>query len=242
MAWSIAVLLVVLPVVGLMQGWFASKRWPIRELTVQAPLRHVSAATLRGVVMPLLGKGFFATDLDDVQKAVAALPWVASVEARKRWPDTLVLTVSERQPFAHWNDDELISRKGRLFSAPGAAALGGLPSLRGPDDRMLEVVDFYLDAAREVASVTRRQVSGVTLSGRDAWTLHMHDGADIVIGGTDPQARLKRFLDVYPTLMRGRQQSFVYADLRYSNGFAVRWPQPAAATDQPATAGGHPST
>ena len=29
--------------------------------------------------------------------AVARLPWVASVEARKRWPDTLVLQVREAE-------------------------------------------------------------------------------------------------------------------------------------------------
>ncbi len=36
--------------------------------------------------------------------------------------------------------------------------------------------------------------------------------------------------------MRGRSDGFVYADLRYSNGFAVRWPDaPAApAPNQPA--------
>lgn len=241
-AWGIALTLVVLPVVGLMQGWLASQRWPLRTLSVRAPLRHVSAAQLRATVLPLLHKGFFATDLDDVQHAVAALPWVDSVEARKRWPDTLVLTVAERQPFAHWNGDQLISRKGHLFSVPDAAGLRGLPRLSGPPDRLSEVVDFYLKAAREVAAVTRRQVTGVTLSGRDSWALHMRDGADIVIGGTAAQARLKRFLDAYPVLMRGRTQSFVYADLRYSNGFAVRWPSPAAAPASPAGAGGHPST
>ncbi|MGH8125951.1 MAG: cell division protein FtsQ/DivIB, partial [Rhodanobacteraceae bacterium] len=31
-AWLIALTLVALPVVGVLQGWFASDRWPVREL------------------------------------------------------------------------------------------------------------------------------------------------------------------------------------------------------------------
>ena len=73
---------------------------------------------IRAAVQPRLGKGFFALDLDAVQKAVAALPWVESVEARKRWPDTLELRIYERQPFARWNEKRLISRQGMVFDAP----------------------------------------------------------------------------------------------------------------------------
>ena len=99
-AWCLAIALVALPIVGVLRGWFASERWPVTKLTVQAEFRHLGADDIRAAVRPRLGKGFFALDLDAVQKAVAALPWVESVEARKHWPDTLQLRVYERQPFA----------------------------------------------------------------------------------------------------------------------------------------------
>jgi hypothetical protein len=86
-------------------------------------------------VRPRLGKGFFALDLDAVQKAVAALPWVESVEARKRWPDTLVLRIYERQPFARWNEKQLVSRQGALFSVADADHGDRLARLVLADDR-----------------------------------------------------------------------------------------------------------
>ena len=46
-AWVIAIALVALPVVGVLQGWFASGRWPVRELQVHATFSHVSAAQVR---------------------------------------------------------------------------------------------------------------------------------------------------------------------------------------------------
>jgi cell division protein FtsQ len=238
LAWTAALLLVALPVVGVLSGWFAADRWPIRKIRVESTFKHVQAAQVRAKVLPLLGHGFFATNLDAIQKAVAAMPWVSSVEARKRWPDTVVLTVSERQPFAHWNGDQLISRHGTVFTAPGAAGLTGLPQLYGPDARMQDVAVFYLDEARAFAKAGQ-QVVGVRLSGRDSWTLQLASGANVVVGSEDVQQRLHRFISVLPHLINGRTQHFVYADLRYTNGFAVRWP-PATVTEGATAAGGLP--
>ena len=53
-------------------------------------------------------------------------------------------------------------------------------------------------------------------------------GGAVVIGRDQPQQRLARFIAVMPMLLQGRTGSFVYADLRYSNGFAVKWPVAAA--------------
>jgi cell division protein FtsQ len=206
-------------------------------LTVQAEFKHVSESDIRAAVGPRLGNGFFALDLDGVQKAVAALPWVESVEARKRWPDTLQLRIYERQPFARWNDKQLISRQGLVFDAPGMDDIGALPELHGPDARLAEVVSFYAETQKAFAG-THLRISGVALTQRGSWSVSTASGAQIVIGDREQAGRrLHRFLDVYPLLIAGHSDGFAYADLRYTNGFAVRWPQAAAAT-----AGGSPRT
>jgi cell division protein FtsQ len=232
-AWCLAIALVALPVVGVLRGWFAADRWPVTQLTVQAEFKHVSAEQIRAAVLPRLGHGFFALDLDGVQQAVAALPWVESVEARKRWPDTLILRIYERQPFARWNGTRLISRQGVLFDGGPAATAAPLPDLRGPDAQMPDVVGFYADALKAVAG-TPLKVAGVALSERGSWSLVTPAGARIVLGDRGlAGARLRRFLDVYPQVVAGHADAFAYVDLRYTNGFAVRWPEagaPAAGT------------
>ncbi|MFA6229621.1 MAG: cell division protein FtsQ/DivIB [Rhodanobacter sp.] len=223
-AWLLAIALVTLPIVGVLRGWFAAGRWPVTQLTVQAEFKHVSAADVRAAVLPRLGKGFFALDLDAVQKAVAALPWVESVEARKRWPDTLQLRIYERQPFARWNDKQLISQQGQVFDVPDASDVTSLPDLHGPDARLAEVVSFYAQTSKAFAG-THLKITGVALTDRGSWSVTTASGAQIVIGDREQAGhRLRRFLDVYPQLMAGHSDGFVYADLRYTNGFAVRWP------------------
>ena len=142
-AWAIALTLVALPIVGVLNGWFASERWPVTRLAVRAEFNHVSAEQIRAAVLPLLGQGFFAIRLGAVRAAIARLPWVERAEARKRWPDTIDLVVYEQQPYARWGDERLVNRHGQIFSVAGTGALQGLPRLSGPDDRLQDVLRFF---------------------------------------------------------------------------------------------------
>lgn len=222
-AWAIAIVLVALPVLGVLNGWFAADRWPIRNLQLQAEFNHVGAEQIRTAANSHLGAGFFAIRLDDVRAAVSSLPWVERVEVRKRWPDTIEMRVFEQQPFARWGDKRLLSRSGSLFAAPGTESIQGLPQLSGPDDSLAQVVDFYNKSLRTLTG-SGLSLAGVSLSARGSWKLALVDGSEIELGQRDIDEHLQRFLDVFPRLAAGRgSNAFTHADLRYANGFAIRW-------------------
>lgn len=232
-AWAIALTLVALPVVGVLNGWFAVERWPVRYVEIEAEYSHVSAEQIRAAAAAHLGAGFFALNLAEVRGAVAALPWVEAVEARKRWPDTLVLAVRERQPVARWGDKRLVGRDGNVFSVPGAEQIEGLPHLDGPDSELGNVLDFYA-RMQKALSGSGLTPAGVSLSGRGSWKITLVGGAEILLGHDQVETRIQRFLDVLPRLSSDHPGGFQRADLRYSNGFAVQWSAPPPAP--PATA------
>jgi cell division protein FtsQ len=220
-AWAIALGLVVLPVVGVLGGWFASDRWPITRLDVRAEFNHVTAEQIQAAAQPMLGGGFFAVKLDAVRDAVAKLPWVARAEARKRWPDAIDLVVYEQQPYARWGKGRLVNRQGGIFTVAGTEGLQGLPRLDGPDDRLGDVLHFYSQCLGEFTG-SGLVIEAVTLSPRGGWRIGLASGATIEVGRDNPEERLKRFLDVWPRLGTANGAPG-YVDLRYENGFAVRW-------------------
>lgn len=228
LAWSFALLLLALPIVGVLNGSFASDRWPLRQLELQAELKRVSAEQIQQVVSQHSQRGFFALSLTDLREALSGLPWVESVEVRKRWPDTVAVRLLEYQPYAIWDGRALVSRSGHLFEVPGVESLGGLPRLSGPDALVADVVNFH---ARAVAALhdARLAVTETRLSPRGSWNLVLDGGAVVVLGREQRSERLTRFAGTIASLLRANEDKALrHADLRYPNGYALTWVEPDA--------------
>ncbi len=221
-AWLLALALVALPVVGVMQGWFAVGRWPLRQLRIDGPFEHVSAAQVRAAVRPHIKPGFFAVPLGQVRVAVEQLPWVDTVDVRKRWPDVLEVRLRERSAAAIWQGGELVDVEGKLFAVPASSVPVGLPRFAGPRSRVREVLDFFRETAPQVAPYDMH-VAAVQMSRRGGWSLRLQDGTELVLGTEDAKPRLARFLAVQAPLAAAASAHMLRADLRYANGFAVAW-------------------
>lgn len=234
-AWLLAIALVALPLVAVLQGWIAADRWPLRRLVVSAPFVQVSDEAVRAAVAGPAARGFFAVRLDEVREAVAALPWVQSVEVRKRWPDRLELVVTEHTAVARWGERHLLSATGVLIDLPPEAARpAGLPLLLGPDERSDEVVALY-DQAQPLFVALGERVGQVELSPRGSWRVVLESGVELVVGRDDALPRLARFARLMPALVIDEPRRLARADLRYTNGFALAWQSAEAAHEQQGT-------
>lgn len=220
--WLLAVALVAAPIVALVQGWAGSERWPLRSLRIDGELQQVDAVQVQAAVLPHAQRGFFAVRLDDVQAAVARLPWVESVEVARQWPDVLEVHVTEHVPFARWGEDRLLSTHGRLFPVGDAGVPAHLPLLDGPDAAVSDVVALYNDASTRFGALGL-VVESLRQDARGSWSLRLSGGTDVVIGSSEARLRLQRFVRILPQLLAARPQVLERADLRYTNGFALRW-------------------
>ena len=235
-AWTLALLLVTLPVVAVVNGWIGAGHWPLRTLRVEGELKRVDAQRLRATVLPYAANGFFAVRLGDAQAAVARLPWVERAEVRKRWPDVIEVSIVEHRPFAQWGKDRLLSEHGRLFPAQGAELPKGLPQLDGPDTRVADVVALY-NESRALFAPSGIDVRALVLDRRGSWSLTLSNGTQVVVGSNEARLRLTRFARLLPQLLSQKQLPLTRADLRYTNGFALSWPtneKPVAGNREPA--------
>ena len=222
LAWLLALALLALPVVAVVEGWMGGDHWPLRTLRVQGELARVDRAQLQAAVLPHAQRGFFAVDLRAIQRTVDRLPWVERAEVRKHWPDVLEVRIVEHRPFARWGEQQLLSEHGRLFPVGKMQAPAGLPLLDGPEGRVPEVVALYNQAHAQLANAGG--VLGVALDRRGSWSISLRDGTRVVLGRSDPGARLGRFAPMLPQLAaQNPNRRLIRADLRYTNGFALTW-------------------
>lgn len=228
LAWTLALSLALLPVVAVLNGWFANDRWPIERLSVEAEYRRVDEQAIRQAVLPHVTRGFFAVDLEAVRASVGALAWVASVDVRKRWPNALELTIHEHKPFARWSEGYLISAEGDVFSEPAGGTPEGLPTLESPRERLPELIAFYR-SAQPLVQELGTPLEAVRLSARGSWSLRLGNDARLMIGRAPPMVRLREVWPLLVKIVRADSRRLLRADFRYGNGFALRWSEPPAA-------------
>lgn len=237
--WLLALVVVALPVVAAVNGWIGRDAWPLRTLRVVGQVSPAHDEALRRTVLPYARGGFFAMDLEAAQAAVRNLPWVADAVVRKRWPDVLEVQVEEHRPFARWGKAQLLSVAGRLYPAAGMPVPAGLPQLDGPPQRVPEVVALY-NRAGALFGRDGLRVTALGVDARGSWSLALDNGAEVVVGRTDAERRIGRFARLLPQLQAERGAALARADLRYANGFALRWqalPKPSPAVSPSAPAG-----
>ncbi|HET6564841.1 MAG TPA: FtsQ-type POTRA domain-containing protein, partial [Xanthomonadales bacterium] len=204
-------------------GIVAAERWPIRWLEVNGSFQRVSAEQLRSSLAPLVSASFFTVDLQKLQDSALRKPWVASVNVQKKWPDTVVVTVEEFQPLAHWNDEELVSTHRSVFAAPDAAAIQGLPWLDGPESRLDEVLEKW-EIFNSMLAGAGLEIERLELHERGSWAMQLNNGSIVQLGRDDAEERLDRLMRSWRGLMVDQLLPPVRIDLRYTNGFAVLWP------------------
>ena len=207
-------------------GIFTSERWPIRWLEINGAFQRVSAEQLRANLSSEVGTSFFTVNMQELQEAAAGISWVSAARAQKQWPDTIRVSVQEYVPVAHWNRGQLVADNGALFAVPEADEIQGLPWLEGPEARLTEVLQTWV-GLDELLGPLGLEIEQIRLDGRGAWSLVLDNGTSVQLGRDSTVERLERLLASWGPLMREKQAPPRDVDLRYTNGFAVAWPQAA---------------
>ncbi len=204
---------------------------PVGSVRVEGEFRHLSREQLQRVVAAQVRHGFFRVDLEAVRGAALALPWVEDAAVRRVWPDALHLLVRERQPEARWAAGGLVDAGGVHFEPPGKAGPADLPVLQGPPWSTALMLR-RLQAFNEWLSPLQDPVTRVVMDARRAWRVWLASGTAIELGRQPVEQKMRRFADVFPAVLASRGQEARRVDLRYPNGFAVRWDEePERTTD-----------
>lgn len=205
----------------------------VLSVRVAGEFQHVSRETLEASVRRKLDAGgFFAVDVDALRRATLVHPWVREATVRRVWPDSIHIAVLERVAVARWNDDALIESDASLFRPAQGVAGRTLAQLEGPPDSHPRVLEIYKRLATQLGTLAGG-VQRVSLSARGQWEVAFANGLILVPRMPLDVAALAQFARTLPRILGER---FPYADridLRYANGFAVRWNDDVPALQSP---------
>lgn len=196
-----------------------SPYFPIKSVKIDGRLQRLDAAQLQQTAQQHIRGNIFKADLHTAREAFEVLPWVAEVEIRRIWPDTVQIQVAEREPVARWEGGGLLDSEGRAFDAPTDEHF---PVFSGAAGARKIMVDEY-NRFRAILEPTGLKIDRLDYGQRAARTLTLDNGFVLRLGRLDAENRLRRFVLAWHEVLHSRADSVRYVDLRYKDGFAVRY-------------------
>lgn len=203
-----------------LEHWQSGRVMPLDTVRFDGELGRLQEAELRDAVAGTLDGGFLGIDVALIRRSVEALAWVDTATVRRVWPDALQITIAEQKPVAQWGKQALINAAGQVFQPRQRPT--GLPQLGGPSGSAERVLSRYREFRSMLAAEGLEPVR-LVLDERRAWTVTLANGGVIQLGREAVSARLARMLAAWPQITNSQQGVLALADLRYPNGFSLRW-------------------
>jgi cell division protein FtsQ len=144
---------------------------------------------LRAAIGASKGDAILGFSVEQARSRIEQLTWVEHATVERRLPDTLVVQLAERRPFAIWQHQGkfvLIDRAGQVVANQDVAQFRTLPLVVGLGAPAAAAP--LLDALTARPGLGTRVIAAVRVAER-RWNLHMKNGTDVLLPeGAEPAA------------------------------------------------------
>lgn len=220
---SLALGLVLL---ALIAAWVAfSPARVITEVQLNGDLERLKPAEVEALVAPYVGQSFWRIDLERLHADILHLDWVYKVKVKRRWPNKLILEITEQKPVARWGDDGLLNQEGDIFYPYDIGSFQRMVVLDGSaiqSRALLQKLQVFQDAF----STLNWTIDSMTAQADGVWRIHFLSGVTLLLDDHDWQGKLDRFIRAYPKTHQDLRKFAHVFDLRYSNGFVIKQKTP----------------
>lgn len=203
---------------------------PIRYVRAEGIFQYLSKAEIKNALMPLVMTSIFDADMQKIQSTVMQLPWVKNASVERVWPDAIDIKVQERKAYVRWGENGLLTENGELFLPANVSQFQSLVLLHGPKEQEAKTLEIMKGVKIALAD-RAMELTGFSVNDREAWTIKLNTGLQILLGRTGQLKKLQRFLNTLGVLGQDKIAAMEIVDLRYPNGFAVSWKPDAQAID-----------
>lgn len=204
---------------------------PVQDIVIEGrsntpePLLDAALGVHRGD--PMLG-----FSLQGARERIETLSWVEHAAVERRLPGTLIVSLTERRPFAIWQNQGkfvLIGRDGQVVANEDVAAFGDLPLVVGAGAP--QYATALLDALSDQPALKSHVLAAVRV-GERRWNLRLKNGADVMLPEGAEAVAIAKLAELQNTQAL-LDRPLAVVDMRLPDRLVVR-PQPnPAATPAP---------
>lgn len=218
----ILIVLVTMAIFGV-KTFTPASFFPIKKVTIKGDYTEADQNHLQQLLMPYVKKSFFTVSVVTIERELENIDWIKNSQISMRWPDQIIITIQQREPLAHWNNDALISEDKKIFHRNlSSNNYKNLPYFFGADQHREIVISTYLTLQTQLTPLDL-MVDKLSLNEQDVWQIELSNGIQLIMKKDQSMTPLQKFLQTYQQSLYKKAEDIDYVDLRYNNGFAVSW-------------------
>jgi cell division protein FtsQ len=167
----------------------------LREVKVEGR-GETAVSDILSAVQANRGDALLSIDIDAVRQRLEDLPWIVSAGVERRFPDQLVVQVTEAEPMALWQRNQklfLVSRDGAVIETANLAKYAKLLIIVG-DEAPKRAQDLFDILAAEPD--LRTHVTAAVLVGKRRWNIRMDNDVDVKLPEDGAGDAWRRFADL----------------------------------------------
>jgi cell division protein FtsQ len=209
-------------------AWFVSEpltrllERPLKSVAVEGQFQYLPKDRAMELIEREIDGDFLQLNLERLKNVLQDDPWVEHVYLSRRWPDTLVVKISEQKPIARWDANGFLNQRGEIIRVKETDKLSGLPWLQGNENNAREILQQYQDLSTLLRS-RGLEIVALKCDNKKSWRLTLKNDVEIAIGREQVMEKLRRFVTVYDKFLNSVWGDIKAIDARYPNGIAVRW-------------------
>ncbi len=167
-------------------------------------------------------QNFFNINPLNIQKELINHPWIKKIDVYKKFPDKLIIKITERVAIAIFNDISLVDGSGNIFKKL---------------EKKKNLLKFYADDQKEVKYIynfykkfikfqnlnnIQIDISYIKINSIKEFVVRTKANNLIYFGSKNIDERLGRFIQLYGSIELENLNNVEYFDMRYTNGVSVK--------------------
>ena len=167
-------------------------------------------------------QNFFNVNPLNIQKELINHPWIKKIEVYKKFPDKLIIKITERVAIAIFNDISLVDESGNIFKK--LKKKKNLLKFYADDQKEVKYIyDFYKKFIKfQNLNNIQIDISYIKINSIKEFVVRTKANNLIYFGSKNIDERLGRFMQLYRSTELENLNNVEYFDMRYTNGVSVK--------------------
>ncbi|MFV9972169.1 MAG: cell division protein FtsQ/DivIB [Francisella endosymbiont of Hyalomma asiaticum] len=183
-------------------------------------LIYISKQDLINKIATLNNNQWFDVNIASIEKYIYSIDGVDYTLVKKVWTSTLVIYLYDHKPVAYWNNNQILLDNMRIITPAVFNYNGDLPYIQSKDDSSKDYIYQTYKDLNSISKQNNMQILKISYTGNQ-FSILLSDDIEVVLGSVKLKKRLELFFKSYTKVKN--YKSVKYFDMRYSDGFAVKY-------------------